>query len=140
MTLVYEFSKSRSIDGSLILKPTIPLIVNSEIDIETQALIDSGADISAMPIALAERLCKIPDGAMSPGFGIGGPVEAIETELSVTIGNESERHSIKIPIKILSTKSDFPFLLGRKGFFDEFVICFNQPEDSISLQKASSQT
>jgi len=43
----------------------------------------------------------------------------------------------KTPVKVILGNYDFPILLGREGFFSEFVISFFQNDQKVTLKKTS---
>ena len=71
-------------------------------------------------------------------FGIGGRVEAVESKMQITIEKGHEHYDLTIPVKVILGDYDFPILLGRAGFFDNFIIPFNQKEHRILLKKVES--
>jgi hypothetical protein len=104
--------------------------------LDTIALLDSGADISAMPLAIAEILGCGLSGKKSSAFGIGGKVDAVDTKLIVSIGKPHERYELQIPVKVIFGNYDFPILLGRAGFFENFIVSFDQANERVSLKKS----
>lgn len=96
MTIVFKYKTIKRPDGTQVKTPSIPLLLNGKENIQTIALLDSGADISAISKDLAEIL----------GLDISGKIH-------------------------------YPVLLGRAGFFDKFVICFDQAREKISLKRIS---
>ncbi len=98
-------------------------------------MLDSGADISAIPKEVAEILGLDISGATSPAFGIGGKTEAVDTHIDITVEKGHEKYNFRIPVKVILGPYDFPVLLGRAGFFDKFRIEFNQSQERILLRK-----
>lgn len=58
-------------------------------------------------------------------FGIGGEVKSVNSFVKFLISQGHERYSISIPVKVILDDFSFPFLLGRKDFFNEFKITFD---------------
>ncbi len=135
MTISFKYKSVRRPDGTQVKTPSIPILLKGKESFETIALLDSGADISAMPKAIAEILGLDLKAKRSSAYGIGGKVESIETKVNITIEKGHERYNFRIPIKIILGRYDFPIILGREGFFDKFVISFNQTEEKISLKR-----
>ena len=97
-------------------------------------LLDSGADISAIPRHMAELLNLDLNHAKEEAFGIGGKVPAIPTYMNIEINKNHERYSFRIPVKVILDGYDFPPLIGRAIFFDKFDITFKQSEKRVILK------
>ena len=102
-------------------------------------LLDSGADVSAIPKHMAELLNLNLNHAKEDAFGIGGKVPAIPTHMNVEINKNHEKYSFKIPVKVILGDYDFPPLIGREEFFDKFDITFKQNEKKIILKSINPQ-
>ena len=139
MTIIFNYKTVKRPDGTEVKTPSIPVLLNEKEKFETIALLDSGADISAIPKDIAEILGLDLAGKKSPAFGIGGRAEAIDTTMGITISKGHETYSFRIPVKVILGKYDFPVLLGRAGFFDKFIISFNQSQEKISLKRCGSR-
>lgn len=137
MTLTFKYKKVKRPNGTEARTPSIPITLsgkNGKYDFI--ALIDSGADISALPKSLAELLDLDLSGEKEEASGIGGIVPAVQTSLVVELGKSHEQYALQIPVKVILTDEEFPILLGRAGFFDKFVITFNQKEEKIFIKMA----
>ena len=119
--------------------PVLPIKITGKGElIETVALLDSGADVSAMPRGLAEILELDLSGEKTLVRGIGGASEAVKTNVEVIIQVDHERMKINLPLfVILDANIKFPFILGREVFFSQFEITFRENEHKISLKKLS---
>ena len=137
MTLFFKYKTIRRPDGTEVKPPSIPLIFGGKEKIEVIGLLDSGADISAIPMEMAEILGLDLNGKKNPAFGVGGEVDAIDTEIEVNIKKGHEDYKFKMPVKVILEDYDLPVLLGRAGFFDKFVITFNQDQEKVSLKKVA---
>lgn len=134
MALTFRYKTITRPDGTKVKTPSVPLLLRGKENFETVALLDSGADISAIPKALADILGLDCKREITPAYGIGGQVDSVETTMMLTLGKSHERYSFQIPVKVILGSYDFPVLLGRVGFFDRFVISFNQPKEKVSLR------
>lgn len=47
----------------------------------------------------------------------------------------NKRYNFQIPVKVILKEDDFPILLGTAGFFNKFIITFNQKEEKILLKR-----
>ncbi len=101
-------------------------------------LIDSGADISAIPKQIAELLGLDLSAEKEETFGISGSVPAVESKIRIEFGKPHERYSFDIPVKVILADYDFPPLIGRKVFFDKFVISFKQNEGKVELKAVTN--
>ena len=135
MTIVFKYKTVKRPDGSEVKAPSIPILLSGKESFETLALVDSGADISAIPLSIAEILGLNLSGEKTPAYGIGGRVDSIETQMTITIAKGHEKYNFQIPVRFILGKYDFPILLGRAGFFDRFTISFNQTQERIYLKK-----
>jgi hypothetical protein len=55
----------------------------------------------------------------------------------VTVEKGHEHYTFEIPVKVILGYYDFPVLLGRAGFFDKFVISFDQVKEKVSLKRVT---
>jgi len=136
MSMTFKYKTIKRPDGTESRTPSIPLtLIGSPSKFDFIALIDSGADISAIPREIAELLGLNLDGEIQQAFGIGGKVDSIESNMTIIIEKGHEHYLLEIPVKVILGDYDFPILLGRAGFFDEFIISFNQKQQKILLKK-----
>ena len=136
MAISFRYKTVKRPDGTEVKTPSIPITLHGKSAVDTIALLDSGADISAIPKDLAEILGLDTDGKKSPAFGIGGKVDAVNTKMNITVQKGHEKYTFQIPVKVIFGSYDFPVLLGRAGFFDKFVISFDQEQEKVSLKRA----
>jgi len=135
MTIIFKYKPVKRPDGTEVRTPSIPILLNGRESFRSFALLDSGADISAMPKAVAELLGLNLNGEITKAYGIGGEVDSVETNVNITVEKGHEHYTFQIPVKVILGDYDFPLLLGRVGFFDKFVISFDQGQEKISLKK-----
>lgn len=136
MTLVYKYKKiiGRPISEET-KTPLLPIIISGTQSIDTLAIPDSGADITAIPLSLAESIGLDLSANKDKCVGIGGWVNSIPSTMNIKIGNEHENYSFMIPVKVILDKYDFPILLGRLGFFDKFIISFDEKKQKVKLKR-----
>ncbi len=135
MTISFRYKTVKRPDGTKVKTPSIPIILKERETFETVALLDSGADISAMPKDIADILGLNLKGKKEFAYGIGGKVPAVETKVNIVVTKGHEYYSILLPVKVIMGDYDFPILLGRAGFFDKFVISFDQKQEKVSLKR-----
>lgn len=139
MSMNFKYKTIKRPDGSESRTPSIPVtLIGDSIKIDSVCLIDSGADISAIPKDIAELLGLSLKGDVQQAFGIGGKVDSIESKMSIIIEKGHEHYPLNIPVKVILGKYDFPILLGREGFFDEFIISFDQNQQKVTLKKTTT--
>jgi hypothetical protein len=85
MALVFKYKIIKRPDGTEVKEPLIPITLNGKEKIETMAILDSGADMSAMHKSFAEILGLNLNGEKKQAFGVGGKVETIQTKVNITI-------------------------------------------------------
>jgi hypothetical protein len=137
MTLTFRYKAVKRPDGTISRTPSIPIVLVGNEIIPSQGLLDSGSDISAISKDLAELLGLKLDGPREPAFGIGGKVDSVQTSIAILIQQGHEKYKFNVPVKVILGPYDFPVLLGRTGFFDKFIISFDQAGEKVSLKRIS---
>ncbi|MBU0536455.1 MAG: retroviral-like aspartic protease family protein [Nanoarchaeota archaeon] len=66
MTITFRYKTVKRPDGTEVKTPSIPILLSEKENFETTALLDSGADISAMPKDLADILGLDLSGKRTP--------------------------------------------------------------------------
>jgi hypothetical protein len=103
---------------------------HNEIEIETNILVDSGAEISLISLKLGQDLgYKLADAESTlVAQTIGGQVEYVLRNVEMTI----DGHSFTAPLAWLQEKTGGEqLLLGREVVFDRFDIEFRQADEQI---------
>ena len=140
MTLTYKYKTIERPELPDIKAPSIPIRIIAESNgtsFDTLALIDSGADVSAITKDIAEIFnlnLNVPE---TTSIGIGGKVRSKETTMNIRVGHGSETYTFRVPVMVILDHIDFNILLGRKGFFDKFKIEFDQDKQKVSLKRNS---
>lgn len=113
--------------------PIIPItLIRRNVEIDTDALLDSGANISVFREEIAECLeITIEDGEETLIQGIGGRIVGYIHELRVRVDN------VEFPCKVVFSKELTVGLniLGREGFFEYFQITFNEKNKEVVIEK-----
>ena len=110
--------------------------IGPEDSIDIMAILDSGADISVLPMEVGEQLGLDLAKNRSPCSGIGGEVDTAENHVRVRISQGHENYTFEIPVKVvLDPKASIPVLIGRDGFFEKFEITFDEERERISLKR-----
>ena len=137
MSMTFRYLDSSNPNGDVYKRPSIlATFSNGQDKLEQFALVDSGADMSAMDYRVAEKLHLDLSGKKVMSFGVSGSVESVVTEATVEIGKGHEHYSLSVPVRVLFSKSDYlaPTLIGRKGFFDKFRITFDEANQKIVIK------
>lgn len=140
MTLSFNYHKLPNKKGVDTKTPTIPINLKgkSETSINVYALIDSGADVSIIPKALAEFLNLDLSGETSISHGIAGEIKVKESKMKVTLKKSHEEvYSYIIPVQVILTGEEPPIILGRRGFFNKFIISIDENNQKIKLKKVN---
>ena len=137
MSMVFRYLDSTNPNGAISKRPSILAVFsNGQEKLELYALVDSGADMSAMDYRIAEKLHLNLDGKKVVSYGVSGAVKSVITEVTIELGKGHEHYTLSIPIRVLFTKSDYiaPTLIGRKGFFDKFRITFDEYNQKVIMK------
>jgi len=101
MTIYFRYKSVKRPDGTKVKTPSIPISLSGKEKFDTIALLDSGADISAIPLGIAEILGLDLSGKRTPAYGIGGKVDSVETKMSIKVEKHHEHYSFQIPVKVI---------------------------------------
>jgi len=120
--------------------PAIPVVLlgrESNKTFFTTALVDSGADFSAIHQSVAEILGLDLSGEKEEVRGIGGRAAAVKSKARIVISNKQMKTELLVEVRVVlgEPADDFPVLLGRKGFFEKFEITINEKEKKIMLKE-----
>lgn len=101
------------------------------------SLIDSGADMTALDFRWAKLLNLDLSGKRTKSYGVTGSADTIISNVKLEIGKGHESYSIDVPVRVLFVDDAAPYvptLIGRKGFFDNFVITIDESEQKVKLK------
>lgn len=129
--IVFKFKPELKRDGQLIKRPVADVFLQSAQGkwIEFHPYIDSGADITLIPLSLGKLLDLSMDSHKIEQIGgIKGSVPVVYTSLNSRIGS----YEININIGWCLIE-DVPPLLGRADIFDFFDVHFRQEKGIIEF-------
>ena len=135
MTISFKYKIVKRPDGTTVKTPSIPLQLQGDQSFDTLALVDSGADVSAIPKSIAEILGLDLSGKKTYAYGIGGKVKSITSKMRVKIDKGHEHYNFQIPVMVILDDYDFPILIGRSGFFKKFKITFDHRNEKVILKR-----
>ncbi len=122
------------------LRPVVSILVSnpdSEVEVDCQVLVDSGAEVCILPYEIGKRLGLSPseERKETEYLGIGGKeVECMVHTVHFRIGGWS--HSAAV--RFLSRKDDrkVPYgIVGQRGFFQFFKVSFDRHKEEIEIRK-----
>ncbi|MCG7844567.1 MAG: aspartyl protease family protein [Methanomassiliicoccales archaeon] len=86
MVLNFKYKEIKNPDGQKRKRPMVPITLsNGDESFEILALLDSGADVTAIPLEMAEALDLDLTGQIGRSIGIGGPVDSMSSRVNVSI-------------------------------------------------------
>ena len=133
MTITFKYKIVKRPDNTEARTPSIPVTLKGKDSIDIIALLDSGADVSAIPKGIAEIIGLDLTGKKSYADGIGGKVESIDSKVYITVKKGHETYTILVPVKVI-LNDHIPVILGREVFFNKFIISFDQSELKVMLK------
>lgn len=135
MVLTFRYHAIPEITNGL-RKPTIPVEfkMGESGYMTIMALVDSGSDVIVLPRGLAEIANVKLSKETSTSNGIGGKVEVKKGSISFRIKNKHEYHYITAPVEIMDDDK-IPMILGRKGFFDKFIVIVDEKHKTVKLKE-----
>jgi len=141
MVISFNYHQLPNKKGENIRTPTIPVTLRgrAETPIQVYALIDSGADVSIVPKALAEFLDLDLTGATGESYGIAGKIEVKGSKMRVTVEKNREDYSFDIPVQIILTGEEPPIILGRRGFFNKFIISIDEDKQKVRFKRLTKK-
>ncbi len=113
-------------------RPVIPVrVAASDQWIDYEVLVDSGADICIFDAELAERLgIDLESGEHAVISGAtGGVQDAYIHPVELTVGPRT----FGARVAFMSTPEPYG-LAGQRGFFAQFLVTFDQPNEQIELR------
>jgi hypothetical protein len=127
--------------------PLIPLEIFSPMFgrfVVVHFLVDSGADVSALPKELALETGLEEEelqGDASLLEGIGGSIRIRKTTLRVKMPIVHNPVTFEMDCRVLQERrtdgqEPFPTILGRRQFFERFDITFKEAQRKIQLKRA----
>jgi len=134
-----KFKYSEYIGGNniKIFRPTVPIIFkNGSKFIQTEAVIDSGADFTVLPIEIAGILgIKLNVHTKKIFHGAGGnPFPVYPSPANIEhILRQSGFRTISWKTKVFFAESQPAILLGHKGFLEKFRITLDGRRKEVEI-------
>ena len=129
----FPYQKEKSALFGQILRPIIQFEIKTKIGwIPVMGYLDSGADITLLPLSFAKSLgIRIEEEEIKEIRGIGdSAISVIIQEIDIKIGDVALKANVGIALI-----EEVPYLLGRKDIFNKFRITFEEYKERIILER-----
>ncbi len=131
--ITFNYRREKSEITGDILRPVASIEFKSKdgVWIELRLYIDSGADITLIPLTFGRLLgLELKKEEIKHLRGVGGAgVPVVITEVDTKI-NDTE-----FPVRVAwALEEDLPPLLGRTDIFDRFVVTFDQRREVVIFE------
>lgn len=113
--------------------PVLPIVIHGVRNrIPSRAIVDSGADKSFLPVAIASHLGIDLAQCVREDCNTAG---GVTTTYVWQAGLEAEIQAMRMKVHLKTTFSETPFvLLGREDFFSAFRVAFDQRNEAFTLE------
>lgn len=131
--IIFRYKKESLGHGGTIQRPVADISLKTKQNawIEFHPYIDSGADVTMVPLSLGKLLgFEVGEGKIQQIGGIRGSVPVIYIKVSMKI--EREEFLAQVAWALIE---DVPPLLGRTDVFDTFKVTFEQNKRIITFEK-----
>jgi len=132
--IVFKYKKESLGTGiGSIRRPVADVYLKTKVNswIEFHPYIDSGADLTLLPLSLGKLIgLHLDERKVMQIGGIAGGIPIMNSQCQMRIGNEEM--NVRIGWALIE---DVPPLLGRTNIFDAFEIIFRQKAGTITFQK-----
>lgn len=131
--IIFRYKSEKGAHQKLVKRPVADAwLKRGDEWVEFHPYIDSGADVTLIPLSLGELLgFKIEDEKIEEVGGIRGAVPVIYKKWQIKIGEGV------FPILLAwALIEEVPPLLGRADVFDNFEVTFKQKQGLIIFEKA----
>ena len=131
--ITFNYRREKSGITGDILRPVASIEFRSKdgVWIELRPYIDSGADITLIPLTFGRLLgLELKKEEIKHLRGVGGAgVPVVITEVDTRIGDA------EFPVRVAwALEDDLPPLLGRVDIFDRFTITFDQRKEIVIFE------
>ncbi len=132
--ITFKYRKEKSRKGNDVYRPVADVEFGTKDGewIEEHPYIDSGADITLIPLSFGKLLgFEVKNQEIEELQGVGGRgIPIVYRQILMRIG----RHGFEVDVA-WALIEEVPPLLGRKGVFDNFHVNFKQDEGVIEFIK-----
>ena len=111
--------------------------------VQAVAMLDTGASASLVPMWSLDRLgTTVDNGTRQEVLGPSGYFHAYDVEFGAEIEHDEGWFDVGVMNALApdtewsrDPKFHFPFLLGRRGFFNKFDMCISESQKALWLRK-----
>lgn len=133
----FQYTKFKMPDGGATYRPILPILFkNKEQFVYVEAVIDSGADHTILPIELAGELgIKLDEKSKQKFFGAGNNsfhVYPSPRKIEHVLRQNGFR-TIRWESKVYFAEAQPSILLGFNGFLDRFKVSLNGPKKEFDI-------
>lgn len=132
--IIFRYKDELGRNGEVIKRPVGDVYLKSRTGqwIEFHPYIDSGADVTLIPLSLGKLIgLTVNERRVEQIGGISGSIPIIYHQIQLKI----DKHELRIKIG-WALVEQVPPLLGRKNIFDFFNVTFQQKKGLIILDKS----
>ncbi len=137
--MIFKYSQYPTPDGKNIFRPSIPIVFkHGKKFIYVEALIDSGADYTILPIEIAGELdLKLDKRTKKTFHGAGGnPFTVYPSPVKLThLLRQDSFRPIEWKSTVFFAESQPVILLGHHGFLDQLKVTLNGPKKEVAISK-----
>ena len=134
MTFSFKYKPTNFLSGR-IYRPLIPLTFNGKESIDLFGLLDSGSDMTVIPLDLWNVLGLEFDEENEVSGIEGPPIKAKQGIVLISFGRGHELYNFKIPVLVPESNQYSKIIIGRQGFFDQFKITFIEKDKRVEFKK-----
>ena len=133
----FKYSEYKCTDGTKIYRPTVPIIFKYKSSfIQTEAVVDSGADFTILPIEVAgilgikldQKAKTIFHGAGNNSFTVYPSLVKIEHML-----RQGGFRAINWQTEVFFAESQPGILLGHQGFLEKFKVTLESKRKELEI-------
>lgn len=133
----FKYSEYTNPDGTKTFRPTVPIVFSYKSKlILTEAIVDSGADFTILPIEMAGALdisLDIQTKTIFHGAG-SNPFTVYPSSVEIEhILRQSGFRPIQWKTKVFFAELQPGILLGQKGFLEKFKVTFDGPKKELEI-------
>ncbi|MBR9707406.1 MAG: hypothetical protein GOV15_03140 [Candidatus Diapherotrites archaeon] len=140
MSLTYKYAHVDRNEYGETHIPAIPItLIGSKEQVSILGLVDSGADLSAIPMSIALVLGLNVQKPSEAVGGIGGSTKAVLTIMDLQFGKGHEHYKLKVPVYAVEEGDEIGVLLGRQDLFDKFKITFVQKDHRLQFKRNAAE-
>ena len=128
----FNYSSLRNLRGELALRPILPILLrNNSRQIETTGLLDTGADVNALPYDIGLELGATWEHQREL-FHLSGNLAKHEAR-GIVLSAQIPGYALVRLAFAWTTSVDIPVILGQVNFFMSYDVCFYRARNLIEV-------